>query len=258
MPPRTILLADDETQFRDNVAGLLQAKGYGVIQAADGLDALLTIRENRPAICVLSVLLPKIDGGRVCRLIRQDRRLRHMLVVALSSLSLEETKRFPELNADALVAKRPWKEAGQDIVEAIDYLEKGGQLGLSSGIFGFNRFRPVRVPSDLLLARRHYEMLLRGFSCAIVELDPTGRIVMANTRAADLLGTREASLIGTPLQDHLPEGDRETFNEAVRIASKSTGPEDRRIPLAIGSALSVTLRSDSHAGRCLGFLATFD
>ncbi len=258
MPPTTVLLADDDPQYRENVAGLLEAKGFVVQTACDGVDALLAIRANRPDIVVLAVFLPKIDGGRVCRLIRQDRRVRHTAVIAVSPLSLEDTKRFPELNADAFVAKRAWKDTGQDIVDAIAYLAKG-EIGLGSGIFGFQRFRALRLPADLLLSRRHYETLLRGLSCGVLELDINGRILMANARAADLLQDRESNLIGDLLQEHLPEDERDAFDEATRIAAKSTASEAHRIPVTIGSAvLSLNLFSSIDGGRCLGFLVMIE
>jgi two-component system, cell cycle sensor histidine kinase and response regulator CckA len=258
VPPKTVLVADDDAQFRENIAGLLEAKGFTVHPACDGVDALLAVRANHPDIVVLAVLLPKIDGGRVCRLIRQDRRVRHTPVVALSPLSLEDTKRFPELNADAFVAKRAWKDTGQDILEAIEYLGKG-EIGLGSGIFGFHRFRALKLPPDLFLSRRHYETLLRGLPCGVLELDAHGRILMANARAADLLQAREANLIGDLLQGHLPENDRDAFDEAIRIAVKSTASEDHRVPVSLGSpALSLNLLANVDGGRCLGFLVTME
>ncbi len=254
----TILLADDDPHFRDNVAGLLDAKGFSVLSASDGVEALRSIRQHHPDLAILGLLLLKIDAGRVCRLIRQDRKLRHMPIIAVSPLNLEDTKHYPELNADALVAKRAWRDAAEDLLEAIEYLNKG-HFGLMSGVFGFQRFRPAKLPTDLLSARRHYEALLRRFSFGVLELDASGHILMVNATAATVLNARESSLIGQPLQDHLPEQDRQALGDVIRSAAGAASSEEHRLPISLDTAATVlSLHSTIENGRCTGFLVTLE
>lgn len=66
-----ILLVDDETAITDHLGPFLQRAGFDVLLARDGLAALEQINANPPALIVLDVLMPKLDGRSVLRRLRQ-------------------------------------------------------------------------------------------------------------------------------------------------------------------------------------------
>jgi DNA-binding response OmpR family regulator len=66
-----ILVVDDERNLVELVRGYLQAEGYQVVVAYDGLRALELARSEQPDLIVLDVMLPGLDGIEVCRRIRQ-------------------------------------------------------------------------------------------------------------------------------------------------------------------------------------------
>ncbi len=70
--PATILIADDQARMREGLARLLTGRGYRVLEAADGLQALATIRHERPDVAVLDLVMPHMDGLGVCRALRSD------------------------------------------------------------------------------------------------------------------------------------------------------------------------------------------
>ncbi len=57
-----ILIVDDDPSIREMLADLLTDEGYEVVLAVDGLDALDCVREHRPALIVLDMLMPRMDG----------------------------------------------------------------------------------------------------------------------------------------------------------------------------------------------------
>ncbi|HWW54019.1 MAG TPA: response regulator, partial [Acidimicrobiales bacterium] len=65
--PRTALVVDDEDVIRRLVRTVLEADDYDVLEAADGTEALRVAEERRPAVIVLDVMMPDIDGVEVCR-----------------------------------------------------------------------------------------------------------------------------------------------------------------------------------------------
>jgi diguanylate cyclase (GGDEF)-like protein len=67
-----ILIADDNRANREALASLLEAAGYDVSTAADGWDALMKAREERPALVIADVLMPKMDGYELARRLRED------------------------------------------------------------------------------------------------------------------------------------------------------------------------------------------
>jgi len=67
-----ILIADDNRANREALASLLEAAGYDVSSAADGWEALMKAREERPALVIADVLMPKMDGYELARRLRED------------------------------------------------------------------------------------------------------------------------------------------------------------------------------------------
>ena len=65
-----VLVVDDEPQIRTVLRGYLEAEGYDVAEAADGAEALAALRDDPPALVLLDVMLPGIDGLEVLRQLR--------------------------------------------------------------------------------------------------------------------------------------------------------------------------------------------
>ncbi|TFB53310.1 response regulator transcription factor [Cryobacterium sp. TMT1-62] len=65
-----VLVVDDEAQIRTVLRGYLEAEGYDVAEAADGAEALAVLHKDPPALVLLDVMLPGIDGLEVLRQLR--------------------------------------------------------------------------------------------------------------------------------------------------------------------------------------------
>lgn len=68
----TILLVDDEQHIIDLAKMYLEKEGFKIIEANDGRRALNTIAAEKPALVVLDLMLPEVDGWEVCRRVRAD------------------------------------------------------------------------------------------------------------------------------------------------------------------------------------------
>jgi DNA-binding response OmpR family regulator len=66
-----VLVVDDEVQAVDLLREFLSAKGYEVITASDGDEALRKVKEERPHLILLDILMPKMDGLEVLRRLRE-------------------------------------------------------------------------------------------------------------------------------------------------------------------------------------------
>jgi len=99
----TILLVDDEPTLRDAVGYSLRREGYGVVYAADGVEALRVARAAPPDLVVLDVMLPGMDGLQVCRTLRAE----STVPILLLSAKGEEIDRVLglELGADDYLTK---------------------------------------------------------------------------------------------------------------------------------------------------------
>jgi DNA-binding response OmpR family regulator len=100
---RTILVVDDEPILRETLAEALDADGFRVVTAADGREALTRLREERPDLVVLDLMLPELSGIEVCRIIRQESGIPILMLTAKSS-EIDKVLGL-ELGADDYVTK---------------------------------------------------------------------------------------------------------------------------------------------------------
>ena len=101
-----VLIADDDDDIRALVGFRLQRVGYDVLAAVDGAEALALALEHRPALALLDVSMPKLDGYEVTRRIRADETTRAMPVILLTARAQEaDVARGFETGADDYVKK---------------------------------------------------------------------------------------------------------------------------------------------------------
>ena len=84
-----ILIAEDEEDIRDLIHFNLFKEKFETIVCADGEAALQKIRETKPDLCLLDIMMPKVDGVEVCRIIRSKREFDEMGVVMLTAKGTE-------------------------------------------------------------------------------------------------------------------------------------------------------------------------
>lgn len=87
---RTILVADDDPIFRELVTEILEAAGYKVRAARDGVEGWDLLQEKGADMAVLDLNMPKRDGMELTKLIRCDARFKDMPILMLTIRSLVE------------------------------------------------------------------------------------------------------------------------------------------------------------------------
>jgi DNA-binding response OmpR family regulator len=100
---RTILVVEDETTLRETLADALEVEGFRVIAAADGRDALIRFRADKPDLILLDLMLPELSGIEVCRIIRAESGVPIVMLTAKDS-ELDKVVGL-ELGADDYVTK---------------------------------------------------------------------------------------------------------------------------------------------------------
>ena len=94
----TVLVVDDDRAIRESLARALELEGYGVELASDGAVALAAIRDRRPDLAILDVMMPNIDGLTVCRVLRAER---DRLPILMLTARTETPDRVAGLDAGA-------------------------------------------------------------------------------------------------------------------------------------------------------------
>lgn len=104
--PEKILIVDDEEDIVTALSIRLKALGYDVLDAYDGMAALAKAREEKPDLILLDIMLPKLDGYKVCRMLKFDEKYRHIPIAMITAKVLEADKKMgAEVGADAYVIK---------------------------------------------------------------------------------------------------------------------------------------------------------
>ncbi|MEO0074377.1 MAG: response regulator, partial [candidate division WOR-3 bacterium] len=100
-----ILLVEDETNLRELVKARLEQNGYEVLTAADGYEALARVRDDHPDLLILDLMIPKMDGYTVCRMLRFSRSEPLPIIMFTARSSPDDIRRGLDAGADAYVVK---------------------------------------------------------------------------------------------------------------------------------------------------------
>lgn len=125
MESRTVLCVDDSPTSLNVMAESLRDRGYNVMTAADGEDAMRQIGTQKPDLILLDIILPKKNGFQICRQLKTSPATRDIKVVLVSSKS-QDTDRYWGLKqgADEYITK-PFEP--DQLVEQVEH-----QLGLAA------------------------------------------------------------------------------------------------------------------------------
>jgi len=113
-----ILLVEDDPFLIDIYSTKLRQNGFSLETANDGEEALKKIAEIKPAIVLLDIVLPRIDGWEIITKVKADPNLKDIKIIILSNLGqAQEVKKGLELGASGYLIKSHY--APNEIVEEI-------------------------------------------------------------------------------------------------------------------------------------------
>lgn len=103
---KKILIVDDEPDVASLLNLMLKSKGYETITAGDGQEALEKARNEKPDLIVLDIMLPRLDGYKVARMLKFDEKFSHIPIIMVTAKIQEKDKKMGvEMGADAYVTK---------------------------------------------------------------------------------------------------------------------------------------------------------
>ena len=106
MGQKRILVVDDEVDLVETIRFPLEMEGFNVLVSYNGEDALNQARKESPDLILLDLMLPKLDGYKVCRLLKFDERYKHIPILMLTAKTQEKDKLLgKETGADEYITK---------------------------------------------------------------------------------------------------------------------------------------------------------
>ena len=158
-----ILLVEDDPTLSETLRYNLEREGYSVLTAGDGVQALEFARRERPDLLILDVMLPRLDGFSVCRILRQESDVPILMLTARQ----DEVDRIAglELGADDYVAK-PFSLGEllarvRAIMRRSDRQPAGSREVLDAGMLRIDTGsrRAWRDGSELTLSQKEFDLL---------------------------------------------------------------------------------------------------
>src|SRR4051795_8235954 len=197
IPERPILVVDDDAKIVRLVRTYLERDGFAVVTAADGPAALDAIERHRPALIVLDLMLPELDGRAVIRAVRGDDEATAtpILIVSARGSTLDRIAGLED-GADDYLPK-PFSPAELVLrVKSVLRRSPGGTPGASRG--------EVLVQGDLVLDAGRYEVTRDGkaIPLTLVEfrllqtiLEADGRVLTRDQLLDAVYGREQAEIL---------------------------------------------------------------
>ncbi len=103
---KKVLIVEDSQDIRSLLSMRLLINGYDVASAEDGQAGLDKVKDEHPDLVMLDLMLPKIDGYEVCRMLKFDEKFKHIPIIILSALDQQEDReKATKSGADAYFIK---------------------------------------------------------------------------------------------------------------------------------------------------------
>ena len=224
-----VLAVDNDLLFLDFVRDLLEEAGHLVETAQDGISALYVLETFTPDIIFVDLIMPNIDGERLCRIIRKMEILKNVPIIILSAAAKEESFDAYELGVERIIAKGPLEHMAGNILAVLEKTIKSTPLSPSEHLSVTGDIHPRGITKELLSTKKHFELILERMTEGILEITPDRRIVYANRVACVLIGLPEEDLLGLDflhlfsLEDRLQIQER--LKENLQKRASYTGKE---------------------------------
>jgi signal transduction histidine kinase/FixJ family two-component response regulator len=256
---QTLLIADNNIFYQQILGDFFREEGYEVAVASDGEEALERVVAGGIDLILLDLIMPRIDGARLCSFLKSHPEYSSIPVVILSGILADEIEGMESIRADAYVAKAPMEKLQTTLRKVFSALGDGNRVPAVEGFEGMFR-REVVV--EFLEERRIRDTILDSLAEGIVDLSEEGKILRTNRAFEEMVGCSAEELLSRPLKELFP-ASRQVLSVLFRDAlRRDDGPslallrfQDRSLrfrlhPLAHDPAVAHTLDNiKEHAAR---------
>jgi PAS domain S-box-containing protein len=185
---KKILVVDDDRVMLKFVNKLLVREGHEVQTAEDGFAALNLLSTFTPDIMFFDLIMPKIDGGKLIKIVRSMPQMKNCYLNIVSAAVAEIDFDFEETGADSYIAKGPFGSMAEHIKAAIELSVTPRAQQESKPIRGLDSVYARQLTKELLSRNRHLETILESMAEGILEVY-SNKVVYANGVAISLLGS---------------------------------------------------------------------
>lgn len=186
-PVKKILIADDEADIVEIIRFNLEAQGFQIESASNGIEAVEKAKKHLPDLIILDIMMPLMNGMDACVEIRNHENLRHSMVIFLTAKNDELTEvQALELGADDFLSKpiRPKVLASKinSLLRRSSSDETSQALETADLHINRERFTVQVGGKEIMLAKKEFELL------ALLASKP-GKVFLRNEILSQIWGT---------------------------------------------------------------------
>ena len=218
MAGERILVVDDEDHIVELIKFNLETKGYNVISAFDGEEAIKKANNESPDLIILDLMLPKIDGVEVCRRIKEDENTSNISIIMLTAKNDESDKIVGlEIGADDYMTKTFSVKELMARVKAVLRRNKSNQLP-QKALDGPIRIGLIEIDNskhEVVKSGQKIELTLKEFELLRVLALNQGKVLSRNVLLDEVWG-----------YDYF--GDTRTVDVHIRHLRKKIEDDDKK------------------------------
>jgi len=229
---KKILVVDDDRGILKFVSNLLTREGYEVQTAEDGFTALNLLTTFTPDIMFFDLIMPKIDGDKLIKIVRNMPHLADCYLVIVSSAVAEIDFNFQETGADSYIAKGPFSSMAEHFLETIKAADAPRSTDQDKPVRGLEHVYARRMTKELLSRNRHLETILESMAEGILEVY-SGKIVYANAVAISLFGMTPEKILTANPSDLLDENTASQLDAILASPTAEAAEIGEKVPVGL-------------------------
>ncbi len=113
-----ILIVDDEQDITETLSFMLKAKGFDVVTGSDGEEGLKLAKEIMPDLIILDVMMPKINGYKIARLLKYDNKYKHIPIIMVTARGQDTDKLIGEETGADIYITKPFEF--EEVLDAVN------------------------------------------------------------------------------------------------------------------------------------------
>ena len=160
---KKVLIVDDEADILEIISYNLIKEGYEILNAKNGIEELEKVRPFKPNLVILDIMMPKMSGVEVCKILRSKPEYNDTLIIFLTALNDESSQiKGLETGADDYISKPISPKVLVSRVNAIFRRlnkEDGNAIKLGNMVIDPVKFMVILNGEDVVLAKKEFELL---------------------------------------------------------------------------------------------------
>ncbi|HEX8235567.1 MAG TPA: ATP-binding protein [Abditibacteriaceae bacterium] len=231
---KKILVADDSAVAAAMLSNVLKSRGYDVVRAADGIEAVQHVYDESPDLILLDIFMPRMNGYQACRLLKDDAAVAHIPIIILTGSDSRRAESWSlQTGADAFMIK------GFDSTELLATVERLLAVQTSHATrLSKQQSGPEEILAQLsmlmdrelyatTIERTELQTILQNLTDGVLTLNMQRQITRANRALGKMLGTDETKLMGQICSEVLgqaaSDATLELFEQALAAQQANEG-----------------------------------